>query len=235
LLAFLALGVSKAQASPTDMHPVGITFGQTARVNILNTGDRAIIIIGGKFIDSDGNVIAEFRGTIDPGKTMSFDLDGDTVPRTENRIEIHVVIEGPVPHLAVISLEVFDHPDGRTTVFAPCDNVVARKPPVGITSGQTARVNILNTGDRGFIIDGGKFIDADGNVIAEFRGTIDPGKTMSFDLNGDTLGRRVEIHVAIEGPVPHLKEVVMSMEVFNNADGKTTVFVPADILVNPSL
>jgi hypothetical protein len=97
--------------------------------------------------------------------------------------------------------------------------------PVGITFGQTARVNILNTGDRAFIIDGGKFLDSDGNVIAEFRGTIDPGKTMSFDLNGDTLGHRVEIHYVIEGPVPHLKEALISMEVFNNADGRTTVFL----------
>ena len=117
LLAFLALGATKAQAIIVNWRPVGITFGQTARVNILNTGDRAFIIDGGKFLDSDGNVIAEFRGTIDPGKTMSFDLNGDTVPRTENRIEIHVVIAGPEPHLTVISLEVFNNADGKTTVF----------------------------------------------------------------------------------------------------------------------
>jgi hypothetical protein len=120
LLAFLALGVTRAQAIIIiNSRPVGITFGQTARVNLLNTSDRAIIIIGGKFLDSDGNVIAEFRGKIDPGKTMYFDLNGDTVPRTENRIEIHVVIEGPEPHLKVIviSLEVFNNADGRTTVF----------------------------------------------------------------------------------------------------------------------
>ena len=120
LLGFLALGATKAQAFIIEGgRPVGIALGQTARVNILNTGDRAFIIDGSKFLDDDGNVIATFRGTIDPGKTMSFDLDGDTVPRTENRIEIHVVIEGPVPHLkgALISLEVFNNADGRTTVF----------------------------------------------------------------------------------------------------------------------
>src|SRR5439155_3280645 len=76
LLSFLALGATKAQAIIDIYRPVGITFGQTARVNILNTGDSAFIIDGGKFLDSDGNVIAEFRGTIDPGKTMSFDLNG---------------------------------------------------------------------------------------------------------------------------------------------------------------
>ena len=48
---------------------------------------------------------------------------------------------------------------------------------------------------------------------------------MSFDLNGDTLGCRVEIHVVIEGPAPHLKGALISLEVFNNADGRTTVFL----------
>jgi hypothetical protein len=46
---------------------------------------------------------------------------------------------------------------------------------------------------------------------------------MSFDLNGDTRGRRVEIHVVIEGPVPPVKMALFSLEVFNNADGRTTV------------
>jgi hypothetical protein len=110
----------KAQAIIIDgSRPVGITLGQTARVSILNTGDRAIIIEGSKFLDNDGNVVATFRGTIDPGKTMSFDLDRDSFIREENRVEIHVVLEGPQPHLkgALISLEVFNNADGRTTIF----------------------------------------------------------------------------------------------------------------------
>jgi len=120
LLGFLALGAIKAQAFVViGGRPVGIALGQTARVNILNTGDRAFIIDGSKFLDNDGNVIATFRGTIDPGKTMSFDLNRDSFVREQNRVEIHVVLEGPVPHLkgALISLEVFNNADGRTTVF----------------------------------------------------------------------------------------------------------------------
>ena len=120
LLAFLALGLTKAQAFIIEGgRPIGIALGQTARVNILNTGDRAFIIEGGKFLDNDGNVISTFRGTIDPGKTMSFDLNRDSFIREENRVEIHVVFEGPAPHLhdARLSLEVFNNADGRTTVF----------------------------------------------------------------------------------------------------------------------
>jgi hypothetical protein len=79
-LAFLTLGAMQAQAIIIYDHPVGITFGQTARVNVSNTSDRAIIIIGGKFFDSDGNILAEFgRQVIEPGKIMSFDLNGDDI------------------------------------------------------------------------------------------------------------------------------------------------------------
>lgn len=119
LLAFLALGVSEAQAIVIiNNHPVGITFGQTARVNVLNTSDGAIIVIdGGKFLDSDGNVIAEFRGTIDPGKTMSFDLNADDIARESNRIQIRVVFSANNSRSLVTSMEVFENATGKTTVF----------------------------------------------------------------------------------------------------------------------
>ena len=120
LLAFLALGVTKAQAFIDIYRPVGITFGQTARVTAANTGTTAIIINNGKFLDSDGNVLAEFaRQVIEPGEMMSFDLNADDIVRESNRIQIRVVIEGPEPHLRNVrfSLEVFNNADGKTTVF----------------------------------------------------------------------------------------------------------------------
>src|SRR5438309_7806638 len=87
LLAFLALGATKAQAIIINWRPVGITFGQTARVTAANTGTTAIIIDGSKFLDSDGNVLAEFeRQTIQPGEMMSFDLNADDIVRESNRI-----------------------------------------------------------------------------------------------------------------------------------------------------
>ena len=120
LLAFLALGATKAQANIDIYRPVGITFGQTARVTAANTGTTAIIINNGKFLDSDGNVLAEFaRQVIEPGEMMSFDLNADDIVRESNRIQIRVVIEGPIPHLRDLrlSLEVFNNADGKTTVF----------------------------------------------------------------------------------------------------------------------
>ena len=120
LLAFLALGATKAQAIIiVNSRPVGITFGQTARVTSANTGTRAMII-NYTFLDSEGTVLAQFdRQVIEPGKMMSFDLNADDIVRESNRIQIRVVIESPQPHLRDVrlSLEVFNNADGKTTVF----------------------------------------------------------------------------------------------------------------------
>src|SRR5213593_1426158 len=117
LLAFLALGATKAQAFIIYGRPVGITFGQTARVTAANTGTTAIVVVGGKFLDSDGNVLAEFRGTVEPGEMMSFDLNADDIIRESNRIQIRVVIQAPHLRNVRFSLEVFNNADGKTTVF----------------------------------------------------------------------------------------------------------------------
>jgi hypothetical protein len=51
---------------------------------------------------------------------------------------------------------------------------------------------------------------------------------MSFDLNRDTLPgtqSRVQLHVLLEGEEAQLRKILSSLEVFNNADGRTTVFI----------
>ena len=120
LIAIFSLcAAASAQAGFNSFRPVGITFGQTARVTAANTGTRAIII-SGTFLDSEGTVLAQFDSqVIEPGKMMSFDLNADDIVRENNRIQIRGVIEGPEPHLrgAAISVEVFNNADGKTTVF----------------------------------------------------------------------------------------------------------------------
>ena len=125
ILAFLTLGAMQAQAFIIDWRPVGITFGQTARVTAANTGTSAITI-SGTFLDSDGIILARFDSqVIEPGKMMSFDLNADDIIRESNRIQIRGVIEGPEPHLrgAAISVEVFNNADGKTTVFIGDPNI----------------------------------------------------------------------------------------------------------------
>ena len=118
LLAFLALGVTKAEAIVIiGGRPVGISFGQTARVTAVNTGTRAIII-NGSFLDSVGTVLGQFdRQVIEPGKMMSFDLNADDIVRENNRIQIRVVISGDNLRGLLTSTEVFENATGKTTVF----------------------------------------------------------------------------------------------------------------------
>jgi hypothetical protein len=117
LLAFLTLGVTKAQAFIDIYRPVGITFGQTARVTSANTGTRAMII-NYTFLDSEGTVLAQFdRQVIEPGKMMSFDLNADDIVRENNRIQIRVVISGDTSRGLLTSTEVFENNTGKTTVF----------------------------------------------------------------------------------------------------------------------
>jgi len=142
LLSLLALAASQTQAviiagggANWSSSPFGITFGQTARLNILNTSDRAIIINDFKFLDGDGSVLVGFgRQVIQPGKIISVDLNADAIARATNRLEIHAQIncasvEPPDPERRetplearptngmLASVEVINNADGRTTLF----------------------------------------------------------------------------------------------------------------------
>ena len=117
LLAFLALGATKAQAFIDIYRPVGITFGQTARVTAANTGTRAIIV-DWTVLDSEGAVLAQLvRQVIEPGKMMSFDLNADAIVREGERIQIRVVISADSSRYLLTSTEVFENDTGKTTVF----------------------------------------------------------------------------------------------------------------------
>src|SRR4029077_10546449 len=67
LLAFLALGVTTAQAFIDIYRPVGITFGRPAGVARANTGTRAIIV-DWTVLASEGAVLGQLdRQVIEPG------------------------------------------------------------------------------------------------------------------------------------------------------------------------
>ncbi len=110
---------------------------------------------------------------------------------------------------------------------------------VGLTSGQTARLNVLNSGAaQGIIIDW-KFFDSQGRVLAESPGMqlIPPGQMRSFDLNADELNvirdrfGRVQVLASVRA-IGNLdtNNFHASLEVFDNATGKTTVFIPAAVI-----
>ncbi len=97
--------------------------------------------------------------------------------------------------------------------------------PVGITAGQTARVTAANIGNNAIIINW-RVTDSNGVVLSRRdRQAIEPGKMISLDLNGDNVaraGQRIQIRVDVGSDS---KDVVSSLEIFENATGKTTVFL----------
>jgi hypothetical protein len=117
ILGFLILGTMQAQAIIVICQPVGITLGQTARLTAANTRNRDIIV-SGTFVDSEGNVLGRFdRQVIQPGKMMSFDLNGDNIVRQGNRIQIRMDLSADSSTGLVSSAEVFENDTGKTTVF----------------------------------------------------------------------------------------------------------------------
>ena len=114
---FSLCAAASAQAGFNSFRPVGITFGQTARVTAANTGTRTIIV-DWTVLDSEGAVLAQLVGqVIDPGKMLSFDLNADDVVREGERIQIRVVISADSSRGLLTSTEVFNNDTGETTVF----------------------------------------------------------------------------------------------------------------------
>jgi hypothetical protein len=122
---------------------------------------------------------------------------------------------------------------------------------VGITRGQTARLNVVNVSDvqcpSSDDVPPGAcraqvdliFFDRLGRTLARSTETLTPGRAAFLDLNGDTLerlGARAEIRAAVITPPPDPDRssrvaLIATVEVFNNENGRTTVVVP----VTPAL
>jgi hypothetical protein len=127
----LTLGAARAQAViGPEYFPVGITFGQTARLTFANIGEIRGFIVNWRFLDADGVIVARSEQplTIPFGKMVSVDLNRDTLPRTDPRVQIRAQIEvlspGNPRQTLRQSLEVFDNASRKTTVFLnpPPDN-----------------------------------------------------------------------------------------------------------------
>ena len=107
-------------------------------------------------------------------------------------------------------------------------------PGFGVARGQSARLNIVNRGEeRGIIIDY-KILDAAGNTLEQNREpiTVSPGQIFSADFFADghnvprdSFGRfqTRAVVTALGGPDTKRK-LFISVEVFDNTTGMTTLF-----------
>ena len=105
--------------------PVGLTFSQTARLNLVNMDVANGIIVSCRFIDAGGVTLAQSVTTLLLGKIASLDFKrGDPPPgespallRAEVRAQIDIFTYGVSSDSLRSSLEVFDNNSGATTVY----------------------------------------------------------------------------------------------------------------------
>ena len=104
--------------------PVGLTVGQTARLNLVNMDVANGITVSCRFIDAGGATLAQWVTTLSLGNIASLDFKrGDPLPgesptllRTEMRAQIDIFTDGVSSDSLHSSLEVFDNNSGATTV-----------------------------------------------------------------------------------------------------------------------
>jgi len=103
--------------------------------------------------------------------------------------------------------------------------------PFGITQGQTARLTLFNSGETAIVGPEYRFLNPRGEVLAQSaeRIVILPGqfRWFDFDLPNPPPGTPVDpfgrIQVRVEVLNPDTKNLHVSVEVFENATGRTTV------------
>ena len=104
--------------------------------------------------------------------------------------------------------------------------------PFGLAQGQTARINVFNNGEESGIIIF-SFLDSQGRTLAQSeRVMVPPGHIMSFDLDGDSIDRirdrfgRIQLRAVVTAlGGPDTKNLRISLEVFDNATGKTSFVI----------
>jgi hypothetical protein len=110
-----------------------------------------------------------------------------------------------------------------------------KPPPFGLAQGQTARLTLFNSGDLAVVGPEYKFLDSRGNTLAQSaeRIVIEPGQFQSFDFDLpdpppgilDPFSRiQVRAVVTTIGN-PDVKDLRVSLEVFDNATGKTSFVI----------
>lgn len=115
--------------------------------------------------------------------------------------------------------------------------IICKTPMFGITRGETARSYVVNIGDENGVIAIIRFLDGEGNVLAESGDLrLQLGTAAFFELNADTLdfqgAQRFPIRVEITIGDPNIKKFrkpvdITSVEVFDNLTGKVN-FVMGD-------
>jgi hypothetical protein len=108
-------------------------------------------------------------------------------------------------------------------------------PPFGLAQGQTARLTLFNSGETAVVGSEYKFLDSRGNTLAQSaeRIVIEPSQFQYFDFDLpdpppgilDPFGRIQLRAVVTTIGNPDEKNLRVSLEVFDNATGKTNFII----------
>jgi hypothetical protein len=129
LFIFQYAGAARAQRGGNELRrlfnvtpPVSIAYGQTFRVNFLNTGGSPLEIVPCIF-DADGaHLKTGDRIALQPRQTVSFELsraEAGGLGDGSVRVRAGVHSDGPVRKNLVVSGEMVDDATGRSTLFVP--------------------------------------------------------------------------------------------------------------------
>lgn len=108
---------------------VGVTAGQTARLNVFRDDpffqDDPFFRVELSFVDGDGNILSQKVIDLDSGKSAFLDLKGsDVPPRDTNRTQVRGVVKfvgtpDTRTYMWTPTLEVFDNESGETRFLVP--------------------------------------------------------------------------------------------------------------------
>lgn len=199
------------------------------------------------FVDRDGRVVAQKIVWLAIGQPalLDYTINDPNIRTASARAVINIDGSDRVLLPAVMpTVEVFNTNTGETNALDPGSIYSFNPHPdppgfgfFGITRNQTARLNVAYVGFQNPSADRPaplnitlRFVNDNGNVMAESRQSVEYGKTVSFDFPAEARQRLRPVVIVAPDASGIAPWVMPSVEVLNNGTGKTAVFYPGSLI-----
>jgi hypothetical protein len=252
-----AIGSIDVLATPHNFYQfgvVGITRGQTARLNVANVASQQEVRVEMSIVDSNNKTLARSVETIQPGQSNYLDLDTSTfIGAAGDRVLIQAIVRDlrepqDSQNDIIPSFEIFETTSGKTlTLYAPPigeihrqDTPISESGMLGIGRGQTARLTVTYSYWDNPVAPPVKvqllFLGQSGEIVAKTTQTLSPGVSAFLDVRAYKLNlserQRAQLRVAVrpvQMPEAHRPVFLTTYEVFTTRTGATDVLYPSEI------